>query len=60
MRAFADELRAAGHSVTQPDLYEGHTFSTLDEGLAYAKSVGFGALAEAGVAVADGLPDEMV
>lgn len=60
MAAFADELRAAGHNVTQPDLYDGHTFSTLDEGLTYAKSVGFGALAEAGVAAAEGLPNELV
>lgn len=52
MSAFADELRAVGHTVTLPDLYKGHTFPTLDEGLAYAKSVGFGALAEAGVAAA--------
>ena len=58
--AFADELRSAGHNVTAPDLYDGHTFSTLEEGLTYAKSVGFGALAEAGVAAADGLPNEMV
>ena len=60
MLAFADELRASGHTVTMPDLYDGHTFPTLDEGLAYAKSVGFGVLAEAGVAAADGLPNEMV
>ena len=60
MLAFADELRASGHAVTVPDLYEGHTFSTLAEGLAYAKRVGFEALAEAGVAAADGLPNEMV
>ena len=25
---FAEELRAAGHRVTVPDLYEGHTFPT--------------------------------
>ncbi len=58
--AFADELRAAGYNVTVPDLYDGHTFQTLDEGLAYAKSVGFEALAEAGVAAAEGFPNEMV
>lgn len=60
LTAFADELRSAGHSVTVPDLYEGHTFPTLEEGLAHAKSLGFGALAAAGVAAADGLPNEMV
>ena len=58
--AFADALRSAGHHVTVPDLYDGHTFSTLDEGLAHAKNVGFGTLAEAGVAAADGLPNELV
>lgn len=60
LNAFADELRAAGHTVTLPDLYEGHTFTTLEDGLAYARSVGFAALAEAGVEVADGLPNELV
>ena len=60
IKVFADELRSAGHNVTVPDLYDGHTFSTLDEGLAYAKNVGFASIAEAGVAVADGLPNEMV
>ena len=58
--AFADELRSAGHQVITPDLYGGRTFLTLDEGLAYARSVGFGALAAAGVAAADALPSEMV
>ncbi len=29
--AFADELRRAGHAVHAPDLYDGHTFATLDE-----------------------------
>jgi hypothetical protein len=27
--AFADELRAAAHTVHAPDLYEGKTFATL-------------------------------
>ncbi len=31
--AFADELRRAGHTVHTPDLYDGHTFDTLEEGL---------------------------
>jgi dienelactone hydrolase len=39
--AFADRLRAARHLVHTPDLYDGHTFETLDEGLGYAKVVGF-------------------
>jgi dienelactone hydrolase len=53
VRAFADELRRAGHLVHTPDLFDGRTFDTLDEGLAYARSVGFGALVERGVAAAE-------
>ena len=34
--AFADQLRAAGHTVHTPDLFDGHTFATLEEGLGYA------------------------
>ena len=57
---FADELRAAGHVVHTPDLYAGKTFRTLDEGVAYADQAGFGALIERGVAIAGGLPNEIV
>jgi dienelactone hydrolase len=39
--AFADELRQAGHTVHAPDLYDGRTFETIDEGMAYANELGF-------------------
>ena len=58
--AFADELRAAGHTVHAPDLYEGRTFPTLDEGVAYAKQVGFDTLLERGRLAAQSLPNEVV
>jgi len=58
--AFADALRAAGHTVHAPDLYDGRSFATLDEGMANARSIGFGSLLEQGVAAADGLPDDLV
>src|SRR5689334_23320737 len=58
--AFADELRSAGHVVHTPDLYEGKTFSTLDEGVAHAKRVGFDRILERGRHAADGLPNEIV
>src|SRR5262245_2504986 len=58
--AFADELRGAGHVVHTPDLYDGHTFETLDEGLAYAGDVGFGEIQKQGIASADALPGELV
>jgi dienelactone hydrolase len=58
--AFADELRAAGHTVHAPDLYEGHTFASLDEGVEYAKQVGFGTILERCQLAAEGLPNELV
>ena len=36
---FADELRAAGHTVHTPDLFEGRTFDTIEEGFAFAQSL---------------------
>jgi dienelactone hydrolase len=57
---FAEALRAAGHTVHTPDLYDGNTFATLDEGVGYAKQVGFETLAERGRRAADGLPTELV
>ena len=58
--AFADELRAAGHTVHAHDLYDGNTFADLDDGVGYAKQVGFGTLAERGGSAAEGLPNELV
>lgn len=53
--ALADRLRAAGHTVHAPDLFEGRTFATIEEGMAHARGIGFGAVAERGVAAADAL-----
>src|SRR5438552_14838109 len=58
--AFADELRAAGHVVHTPDLYDGKTFTDLDEGVGYAKKIGFATIGERGRRAADGLPKELV
>ena len=60
VRAFADELQAAGHRVTVPDLYDGETFETLEEGLGYARQVGFDAIRERGLQAAEGLPSGIV
>ena len=40
--AFADELRQAGHTVHTPNLLDGRTFGSIDEGLAYVGEIGFG------------------
>jgi dienelactone hydrolase len=58
--AFADELRAAGQVVHTPDLYDGKTFADLDEGVGYAKEVGFETIMDRGVRAAEDLPDEFV
>jgi dienelactone hydrolase len=58
--AFADELRDAGHTVHAPDLYDGNTFGDLDEGVAYAKKVGFDEIIRRGSEVADHLPADVV
>ncbi|EFE70045.1 dienelactone hydrolase family protein [Streptomyces viridosporus] len=36
----ADRLRAAGHEVFTPDLFEGRTFTTVEEGMAYREETG--------------------
>lgn len=36
----ADRLRAAGHTVWTPDLFEGRTFDTVEEGMAYQDELG--------------------
>jgi dienelactone hydrolase len=58
--AFADELRAAGHIVHTPDLYDGKTFTDLDDGVGHAKQVGFDTIGERGRRAADDLPNELV
>ena len=50
VRSFADELRAAGHTVVVPDFYDGRRFATLDEGMAYAGEIGFDQILERNVA----------
>jgi dienelactone hydrolase len=57
--ALAHDLRAAGHIVHAPDLYDGETFAELDEGVGYAREVGFETILERGVAAAEGLPMEL-
>jgi dienelactone hydrolase len=58
--AFADDLRAAGHVVHAPDLYDGNTFESLDEGVGYARETGFEAILGRGRRAADGLPNALV
>jgi dienelactone hydrolase len=60
VRDFAQDLMVEGHRVHLPDLYEGHTFEELDDGMAYVEGVGFQAIIERGAAVAQDLPHDLV
>jgi dienelactone hydrolase len=60
VRALADALAEAGHTVHTPDLYDGRVFDGLEDGLAYAQEVGFGTILERGRAAAEALPEPLV
>jgi dienelactone hydrolase len=58
--AFADELRWAGHTVHTPDLLDGRTFGSIEDGMAYVGELGFGEIIERGERAANELPNELV
>ena len=59
--AFADELRRAGSVVHTPDLFEGRTFGTIEEGMAFAEQAGFpDEVIGRGVRAVEGLPAGLV
>ena len=60
VRAFADDLRRAGHTVHTPDLFDGRTFDTIEDGFAYAQEAGLDAIRERGVALADAYGTDLV
>ncbi len=60
VQSFAEELRQAGHTVQTPDLFDGRTFDTIEEGMAFAREAGFGSLVERGVADAQELSPAVV
>ena len=60
VRAFADQLREAGHTVHTPDLYGGKTFAQIENGVEYARLTGFGTILERGEQAAQDLPDKLV
>ncbi len=57
VQAFADDLRAAGHTVHVPDLYAGRTFGSIEEGFEFQQGVDAQAIADDAVS---GLPDALV
>lgn len=55
IRAFAEQVRADGHTVHTPDLFDGRTFATIEDGFAYAREVGLDTVHQRGIAAADDL-----
>jgi dienelactone hydrolase len=60
VRAFADDLRAGGHTVHAPDIFDGHTFESIEDGFTYVKALEEGATDERIVAAVADLPNELV
>jgi dienelactone hydrolase len=60
VQSFANRLQRAGHTVHTPDLFDGRRFDSIGEGMAFAGDAGFAALAERGVAAAEGISPEVV
>jgi dienelactone hydrolase len=60
VQQFADALRSLGHEVTTPDLFEGRLFTTLDEGVAYAQSIGWDTVIGRGFSLVADVPRPLV
>ena len=60
VRAFAEELRAGGHTVHTPDLFDGARPASVDDGLAHIRSVGDQPLRERADRAVAGLPASLV
>ena len=58
--AFAEELRAAGHTVHAPDLLDGRLFESIAEGMAYVEELGFDEILQRGAHAAEDLPSGLV
>ena len=60
IRALADGLRAGGHTVHTPDLFDGKTAGSVEEGLAIVAQIGDENLDQRVDAAVDNLPADLV
>ena len=60
VRAFAAELRAGGHTVHTPDLFDGQRPASIEEGMALIESIGDEVLSERTDRAVAGLPEGLV
>lgn len=57
---FADTLRQAHHVVHTPDLFEGHTFDNIEQGMGFIEETGFEILVDRGIEAAQQLSSDVV
>jgi len=57
---FADKLRAAGHLVHTPDLYDGEVFNNRNDAIRKIQQLGFDKLLDRALAVVERLPHDLV
>ena len=61
VRHFAAALRDGGHTVHTPDLYDGLTFDSIEDGMAHSEEIGGPmAIVERARAAVESLPSEVV
>jgi len=56
VEALAMQLANADHTVHTPDLFDGLTFDSIEEGVAHVELIGLGEFVDLGTAVAEDLP----
>lgn len=60
IKAFAERLRNAGHTVHTSDLFDGRTFDSIQEGMGFIRELGFGEVLARGERSVEDLPNELV
>jgi len=60
VRAFADQLRAGGHTVHTPDLFDGERAASIDDGIAIVQRIGDDTLTKRADQAVAGLPRGLV
>ena len=53
-------MRLAGHTVHTPDLFEGRTFDTIEDGVEYANEIGLVEIMARAERAAEALPNDIV